>query len=197
MSGADKIIEKILNDAKEASEAAVESARSSAEQQVAKAIAKAEKQAQEQVAKSEDEAKEIKRRMMSVAELEGRKNILSCKQEVIEETFEAAKDTLSKLAVEPYRELVKKMLLENVQGEDEISIAEKDKNVFSDEFIAEINDELAKAGKGSVKVSSTYVDITGGFILSSSTMESNCSFEALLRMVRQDEEPQVAAILFQ
>jgi V/A-type H+-transporting ATPase subunit E len=196
MSGADKIIEKILSDARKASEDIIEKAQANAEALVARAKADAKKEAAAQSGKSEKEAQEIKRRMMSVAELDGRKHLLSCKQQVIEEAFEAAKQALMSLETEPYRALVKRLILENAQGGDEILYAGKDAAVFSGDFIAAVNEELGAAQRGSVRLSDERVNISGGFVLRSETMERNCSFEALLRMVREEAEPRVAAILF-
>ncbi|MFZ5974609.1 MAG: V-type ATP synthase subunit E [Bacillota bacterium] len=197
MSGADKIIEKIMDDARKISEETVEKARSNAEELIAMTVTNAEKEASAQLQKSEKEAAEIKRRMMSVAELDGRKSLLSCKQQVIEEAFDAAKETLAKLEAEPYRALLEELILENAQGGDEILCAEKDASVITDDFIAAVNQKLAQAGKGGVSLSAQRVNIAGGFVLRSQTMERNCSFEALLRMVREEAEPDVAAILFQ
>ena len=196
MSGADKIIEKILDDARKVSGETIDKARANAEALVNKAVADAEKVAAAQIEKSEKEAKDVKLRMMSVAELDGRKHILFCKQQVIEEAFEAAKQTLSSLETEPYRALIKELILENAQGGDEILCAEKDAAVFSDDFLTAVNEALAEAGKGGVRVSDERENISGGFVLRSETMERNCSFEAILRMVREEAEPRVAAILF-
>lgn len=197
MSGADKIIDKILDDARILSAETVEKARSNAKELIAAAVASAEKEAAAQLANSEKEAEEIKRRMMSVAELDGRKNMLCCKQQVIEEAFDAAKEALAKLETEPYRALVEGLILENAEGGDEILCAGKDEAVFSDDFIAAVNQKLSQSGKGGVQLSKERADIAGGFVLRSETMERNCSFEALLRMVREEAEPEVAAILFQ
>jgi len=187
MSGADKIIEKILDDARKAADETVAKAQAEAEALIAQAVISAEKEAAALLEKSEKEAGEIKRRMMSVAELDGRKHILSCKQQVIEEAFASAGDALRALEIGPYRALAERLLLENAQDGDEVLFA----------FIAGVNQKLAQAGKGGVRLGAERVGITGGFVLRSATMERNCSFEALLRMVREEAEPQVAAILFQ
>jgi V/A-type H+-transporting ATPase subunit E len=197
MSGAEKIIEKILDDARKAADETVAKAQAEAEALIAQAVIGAEKEAAALLEKSEKEAGEIKRRMMSVAELDGRKHILSCKQQVIEEAFASAGDALRALEIGPYRALVERLLLENAQDGDEVLFAQKDEAVFSEEFIAGVNQKLAQAGKGGVRLGTERVGITGGFVLRSATMERNCSVAALLRMVREEAEPQVAAILFQ
>ena len=52
------------------------------------------------------------------------------------------------------------------------------------------------AGKAELVLGESVPGIAGGFLLKSQGFEKNCSFEAVLRSVREDEETKVAQILF-
>jgi len=71
------------------------------------------------------------------------------------------------------------------------------KSKLSADFISKLNKALAAAGKkGNVKLSDETRDISGGFILKSQGVEINNSFEAIIRLFRDEIEPKVAEIFF-
>ena len=126
--------------------------------------------------------------------MDGRKNLLAAKQEVISEAFSLALETVESMPRPLYTELMKQVVLENAQDGDVIHYNAKDADVFNEEFMralkAQCGDRL------SISLGKPIEDIQSGVVLQSGAMERNCSIEALLRIVREQEEAQVAAILF-
>ena len=64
-------------------------------------------------------------------------------------------------------------------------------------LLGRINEALKGSGKEGLTVGNTSEQIGGGFLLTSKGYEMNCSFEAMLRDVREAEESNVAKILFE
>jgi V/A-type H+-transporting ATPase subunit E len=90
------------------------------------------------------------------------------------------------------------MLMSSVEtGEEEVILSEGSTRKLSDGFISKVNDALAAAGKkGSIRISDETRNISGGFILKSQGVEINNSFEAVIRLYRDEIEPKVAEIFF-
>jgi V/A-type H+-transporting ATPase subunit E len=64
-------------------------------------------------------------------------------------------------------------------------------------FIAGINTQLKARGiKGELKLSDEARGISGGFILKKGDIEVNNTFEALIRMTRDELEAEVVKVLF-
>ncbi|MDY6825899.1 MAG: V-type ATP synthase subunit E family protein [Bacillota bacterium] len=196
--GADRIIERILGDAKARADEIMQGAEEEKEKILSEARQKAENQETHILEQARKDAEEQKRRIIGVAQLEARKEILSSKQELISEAFDQALNKLEDLDDETYLDVIGNMLLEQVEtGSEKVSCSARDMKRIPAAFWQEINDKLAQHGKqGRLTLSEETRDIRGGFILLSGGVELNCSFEALLEMQREDLEPEVAAILF-
>ena len=80
-------------------------------------------------------------------------------------------------------------------GGEVIAPAQADREIVA-RLLDAINQKLAAAGKAAVELGESVPGISGGFLLKSEGFEKNCSFEAVLRSVREDEETRVAQILF-
>lgn len=197
MSGQNKIIETILDDAKKQGAEIVQKAEAASNEFINTAKTEADKEALSIASGSVEQALELKRRQMSVAQLEGRKAMLSAKREVIDEAFKAAHEALINLDSAAYLKLIERLVLENAADGDELMIADKDAGLFTSEFMDSLNDKLKGAGKSGVALCSARADISGGIVFRGKAMERNCSLEQLLKMVRAEAEPQVAAILFE
>jgi V/A-type H+-transporting ATPase subunit E len=63
--------------------------------------------------------------------------------------------------------------------------------------LAEVNDALRAAGKsGNLRLSDETRRFSGGVVLVGKNVELNCTFDSTLKLIRDDIEPEVAAILF-
>ena len=198
MTGIDRIKEQILQDSETKANSIVEDAKKQAVEIIEKAKANAKQKSDEIQKKAAADASEKLRINRSMLELEMRKDILSTKQQLIEEVFQKALDSLSKMENNEYEATLYKLIVDAVEtGEEEILLSIKDKTRLPDDFGNKLNQILVQAGKkGNLKLSDEARDIMGGFVLKAKGVEINYSFEALLRMDRDEIEPEVAAILF-
>ncbi|MGI6575010.1 MAG: V-type ATP synthase subunit E [bacterium] len=199
MAGAEKIVERILADAKEQAEAIKKEAEEKAALIIKRAEAEVEKMQRQSEAKAKAEAEERRRRILTIAELDGRKAVLAAKEEMLEEAFATALKQLQALDIPSYQAIIRPLLLASSEtGSEEVIISPADVERITPEFIAGVNAELRAQGKGQgLTLSEEKRPLPGGgFILRAGGVEINNSFAALLKLQREELEPQVAAILF-
>lgn len=198
MSGAEKIIGKILEDARLQAEANLNRAKEEAANIIKSASDDAEAKKKQIIEKAELEAVEVKKRLIAVAELEARKQKLQAKQEVVDEAFDLALQKLNNLPDIEYQSILVEMISNSIQtGKEEVLLSESDKKRLSPGFIEELNKKLADKGvSANLKISDEHRNINGGFILKSGDIEINNSFEAIIRMNRDDIETEVIKALF-
>ncbi len=196
--GADRIVRRILDDAGAKAETIKTEAAEKAEAVQAEASQKAARRQEHILKQAQKEAEEQKRRIIGVAQLEARKELLTAKQELISEAFRESLDQLVKLDDSSYLSIIRNMLLNLVEtGTETVFCSAADLKRIPDSFWKKVNKELADRGKkGELTLSKEPRDIRGGFILQAEGVELNCSFESLLAMKRDELEPEVAAVLF-
>jgi len=196
---ADRIIQRILDDANARAESIKADARDQAKAIENEAREKASRKEEQILEQAKKDAEEQKRRIIGVAQLEARKDLLAAKQEMIGKAFEMALEHLLNQDGRAYFSMIHDMLLEYVEtGTEKVMFSTGDLARIPDNFWQEVNEALLKQGKkGELKLSDEPRDIRGGFILQTDGVEINCSFESLLEMKRDELEPEVAAVLFQ
>jgi len=198
MAGVEKIKEKILQDAEIKANEILEKAGLQAKGIIEKANQKAVLRAKEISQKSAYEVSEKKRIINSIVELEMRKDILTAKQQAIDEVFDKVLLKMINFDNSKYEQVIFDMLMNSVEsGEEEVIISEEGKKKLSPDFISKANKALEAVGKkGKLKISDETRNISGGFILTSQGVEVNNSFEAVIRLNRDEIEPKVAEIFF-
>jgi len=198
VAGAEKLIEKIKDDAQKDAEQYWQEAenkkqamRETVERDIEKTTALIERGAQEAAVEND-------RRMAAVSDLEYRKEELAAKQEMMGKARDLAMELLLALSDAAYLSLMKGKLLECAKtGEGAIAIGRNEKRI-NEAFLADVNAELKKtAGKGVVTLLSERRDIKGGFIYVEGGMEINMSLEALLNEAWRESETDVSRILFE
>lgn len=199
MEGAERIVNKILEDARLQAQNNIEQAEKQAADIINSAKNEAEKKKNIIIENAKKEAEERKKRLIAVAELEARKIKLKAKQEIIASVFEQAIKTLNSLPPERYMEIITDMVLNSVKkGDEEIILSERDKSMLGDGFIGIINKKLKEKNiNGNVKLSEETANINGGFILRSGNIEMNNSFEAIMRMRYNEIESEIVKMLFE
>ncbi|MEA4826497.1 MAG: V-type ATP synthase subunit E family protein, partial [Clostridium sp.] len=147
------------------------------------------------VDKADAEAKIRAERVISNAEIQVRNMKLEAKQKVLDRVFTESLEKLSAISKDETLEFIKKSILSlEIEGNEELIVGE---NIASDNFIAELNSSLKNLGKkGELKLSAEKRDIKGGYILAKSGVEINYTFEALVKLMRDELEAEVAGILF-
>lgn len=128
---------------------------------------------------AEKEAAAIRERAKSAAYLQKRRAILDAKQQIIAGIIKKAKESLYALPDKEYFELTLKMIRKYALPQNgDIIFSLADQKRLPENFEKTINSVLKEKG-ALLKISSKTRNIDGGFILTYSGIEENCSFEAL------------------
>ena len=222
MNGIDKITQRIGADTQAEIDRILADAAAQAEAAADKFRTQAEAEDRDLLAKSERAAAEREERLVSAAQMEARKTLLTAKQEMVERAYQRALEKLRSLPQEQYVELLAALLVRaSSTGREEV--------VFSPEgagkaAVARANELLAKEaapelplgdgvvanllnkvadgvsafaqGTAMLAVSEETRDISGGFILKDGRIEVNCTFDALVRAEREQTAGEVAKLLF-
>ncbi len=198
MTGTDRIINKIMEEARQNAQKNLEKAEIEASEIMKRTHDESRQKIEEAIKKAENEARVRKERMISVAELEGRKRKLQAKQDMINKVFDIALEFLISKSDNEYEDMLVNMIVQSCSdGDAEIVLSKKDIKRVGKNFAENINKKLINIGiKGNVKLSDETRDIKGGFILKKGAIEINNSFEAIIRMKRDKLEEIVVAVLF-
>ena len=194
MSNLNNLTSKILNDAEEKKKYIL----ADAEAQKDKIITnRAEADKEEIITKANIEAEVKKARIISNAKLSVRNDMLRAKQDVISKVFNEAIEKLQNLSNGDYKYYVISTLdsLE-LEGTEVIIINEKDKDIFSNEFLEALNKELESKGKKGSITLNMEGKFNGGFILDRNGIQINNTFEALINSLRGELEFEVNKVLF-
>lgn len=198
MTGLDKILKHIEDDASVAAEAVIAQARNKADEITTAAKAEGEKLSAQILEKSKSEVLACLSRGESAALLQEKKMILNAKQQVINETIDKAKDSLIVLPAKDYFEVIIKMIQKYALAEaGEIIFSSYDKKRLPEQFEGTIAKALSHKTNASLKISEQTRTISGGFILIYGDVEENCTFEALFLAAKETLQDKVGALLFE
>lgn len=196
MTGLNKIVSQILDDAGKEAEEAVRKARAEAEEILKNASEECRKLEEEGARKREEQSSSHMERIKSSAELKKRQAVLLAKQQVITDMLEKAYQALLSKDTEEYFTLIRRMLDKFVLAKQgEIYFSKKDLDRMPVAFEAEIT-QAATAKGGSLELKKEEKNIDGGFILVYGGVEENCSFKALLSAKKDELSDKVHEILF-
>ena len=224
MNGLDKITARIAADAQAQADAILSEGKAQARAITQSWEEKAHAESGAILAQGERAAKERLERLDSMAQMEGRRLLLSAKQEMLSQAFDAALEKLLSLPQEEYVELLAKLCVKAAStGREELIFSPADKAKIGTKVANEL---LAKAvapklpeaatqgklgavlettvntvtaiakGTAMLTVADETRDIKGGFILVGDGVEVNCAFDVLVRLSRPELERQVAQLLF-
>ena len=181
MNGIDKITQRIGADTQAEIDRILADAAAQAEAAADKFRTQAEAEDRDLLAKSERAAAEREERLVSAAQMEARKTLLTAKQEMVERAYQRA-------AVARANELLAK------EAAPELPLG--------DGVVANLLNKVAAGvsafaqGTAMLAVSEETRDISGGFILKDGRIEVNCTFDALVRAEREQTAGEVAKLLF-
>ncbi len=189
MSGLEKILAEIQNDANEAAKSQIETAKKKADEiseNTSKEIAKATAEYEH---KNKLEGEHILERAKSAAELESRKLLLNKKQELITKALTAAKSKLETLSADEYFQTLQKLL--NAYKTDDKGIMKLSKS-----DLKRLPADFEKGLPPQIKLSKESADIKNGFLLIYEGIDINCSFDALFEDKAEQLQDKAASILF-
>lgn len=193
MNGIERITSRIEADAQAEIARILADAESEAAQITAHYRAAADAERTERMAKNERTAAERKERLLSAAQMEGRKVQLSAKQAMVEQAYVKALEKLQSLPEAQYVDLLAALLVQaSVSGEEEVVFSEKDCKGAGEKAVAKVNAACGKA----LRIAEDVLAAQGGFILRDRYVEVNCTFETLVRLQRAETAGAVTKILF-
>ncbi|MDD5066003.1 MAG: V-type ATP synthase subunit E [bacterium] len=193
------IVKKILSEAENEARQILDEARKEADK-----IIRENKQSLQDLEKKEkvridQESEEYRKRLVQMADLEMRKELLSLKQQLVADVFKIVEDRILSLPREDYQEFIANKIIEIIEtGTEEIVLTEKDKERITPDFVEKINSRLKEKlrEKGQLKIAGETIPIKGGFILRSEKVQYNNSVESILKELREKIEPDIVKKLF-
>lgn len=199
MKGTEKIIARIQADAKAQADAVI----AQAEQQCAEIRSGYEKKASDAYAEKiragvklcQDKVDSADR----IARMEGRKDLLALKQDMVSRSFDLARQKVLELPTEQYTALLAKLAAQAaVTGQEEIVLNARDKAALGPQAVQAANALLASAGKtAALSLSPAEGAFEGGLLLRRGSIEVNCTLELLVELCRSDLSAQLAGVLFE
>ena len=196
MTGLDKIVSQILEEANNSASAKLEKARAEAEEIMNTARAEAEKEAEEILQKAKTDMENYAERTKSAADLRRRTAILAAKQEMISQVLDKAYQKFCSMDEETYFATLLDILKKFVMEDDGVFFfSEEDRAKLPDDYEEKIEAIAAEKG-GTLTVSQENRNIERGFVLAYGGIEENCSFRALFDSRKDDLQDKVQAVLF-
>ena len=195
--GLEDITKRIIDDAEKEANKIRKEAGNKAEEFIKEAQGETETTRAKSLGEAKEQAVNEQKRLLALARLGAKKTILSEKRQAVEAAYNKAETLLASLPQDKYRQFLKRTLLREATGNEEIIVALGDKDYFNQAFIDEVNAELRRSGKdGNLAVSSEVRKIKGGFILKSDGIEVDSSLDTLVNSYREELEAEVVKILF-
>jgi V/A-type H+-transporting ATPase subunit E len=192
----EQIIEKILADGRsEAQKIKADTQQKLSEQQAQfdKQLSEYKKQTDELARKA---AEDKKAQMLAAARMDIAKKYLAEKRKLLQEVFDKAKEQLTSMPDEQYRQLIKKLIKAAVEtGDEEVIIDTNEKRIDHD-FLKQVNRELGPGFHGNLRLSQDKQPIGGGFILQRGKIRNNVSLPVLLEEAKKELEIELAKELF-
>ena len=195
VKNSERLLSSILDSARAEADAILAQGKERAEAIQAEAQAEAARIAQEAEAKAMAARTDVLERSRTNAGLDARKAALAQRRAVVDAAFEEALGAMCQLDEAARKDLLKKLLLENAEGGECISPAQGDAASLA-QLLPAVNQTLAQGGTAPLTMGDPRPGIQGGFFLVGASYELNCSFEALLRDLRETEVSKVADLLF-
>lgn len=190
MSGLDKILEHIGNEASDNAKKIIDKARADADKILASEkddALRLEGQIQKQ---TELDVAAAQKRIQSAADLKEKRMVLEAKQKEIDSVIDEALARLVSMEDAEYFAYLEKMLDKYCSGrEGEICFSAKDLGRLPAGFAEKVKARNLTIGKEPV-------NIDGGFILDYGDIEENCSFSSLIHASREEVQDKIGQILF-
>lgn len=145
MNGIEKITQHIGADARVEADRILLTAQAEADAIAADYAQRAEKAAADAGAKGKAAAAQREERLVSMAEMEGRKELLAAKQEMVGKAFDLALEKLCALPEQEYIDLLTKLAVKAVRtGREQVVLSQKDRARVGKAVVMAANDILAK-----------------------------------------------------
>lgn len=191
--GIENITQKILNDANSAAAVLIKGAEASSLEIIEEANKQAEEILNNEEQKAKIDAEVLKNRMISTAELQRRKMILSTKQQGVKQGFSVALNKLKEMPEDKYINYLKEQIINIPNCSGTIILNEKDRQTIGEKLVKLVNENLYTQ---EVTLSENTINSIGGFVLKNGNIEINNTFETLLNSIKDELTNDVASALF-
>ena len=193
MKGIEKITQLIQTEAQSEIDSVLANARQEADTVASRYQVRAEAEAAELAAKNEKAAAEREERLVSAAQMEARKVLLSAKQEMVEKAYDLALEKLCAMPDAQYTEVLAGLLVQaSSNGREEAIFSPEDRERVGKAAVDKAN---AASGK-QLKLSKETRPLKGGFVLRDENIEVNCTFDTLVRLEKAETTGAVVKKLF-
>lgn len=183
MSNLKKMTDKILENGKLEAAKIKERSEESNKKIIDSRILEANEKKEKIINDAKKDANMAKSRLKSETEIKVRDEKLTAKRQVLDKTFELAKDNLKNIDEDKYIAFLKRNLDKlNLKGSEVIVVPEEFKDIVKE---SELNINISQDE-----------NIESGFIIKDDNIVINYSFESLVDFMREDLEAEVAKILF-
>lgn len=189
----ENITSNILSGAKQIAEVSISNAENSKNEIINKAMNEAEAIKQAAAEYANKEAESLKNRKVSAAELQGRKMMLSAKQDAIKKSFDAALNKLKSMPEEEYINFLLNEIIKIPYNQGTIILNKQDREKIGEKLVKAVNEKF-KAEK--FTLSNETLNSSGGFVLKSGAIEINSTFETVLDSIKDELTNVVANVLF-
>ena len=196
MTGLDTILESIRKDGRESAEAILAKARQEADEISAQGREDAQLRREELLRDAPQQAQDAADRVLSSAHREQRRILLIARQEIIQETLEAAEKSLFELTDEDYFTVLLGLAAKRaLPQKGELVLGSRDFARKPADFEKKLQTVLPKDAELTV-ASKPNPAIDGGFLLLYGGIEENCTFRALFDDKREELQDLTNQILF-
>ena len=183
MTGLEKIVEQILEEANTQSDMILEDAQKKADQIIEDAKVEADKIKAGSAEKVSHVKADGMARAKSSADLKKRQTVLKAKQEIINEVIGKAYNGMIDMEVDRYFHMMERMIGNAVQPKSgQISFSAKDMERLPAGFAKRVSEKAS--------------DIDGGFILIYGGIEENCSLAAMFHAQKEEMADKLNSLLF-
>lgn len=198
MTGLDKILKAIEDEA----QAGVNAIIAEAETEAAKIMEAAKQEAEKKCAQiAEQSAADVESaisRAESAAALLERKIILEAKQQIISNIITKARNSLDTLPDTEYVDILLRMVKKYAHNKaGKIAFSADDKNRLPEDFSNRLKDALSDKKNAALEIAEEAAQISGGFLLIYGDIEENCSFDALFSASMEGLQDKVNSLLFE
>lgn len=196
MNNIESITKKIAQDAQVQADQKIAEAQSEAQQILRSYQEQADKLIRDTQEQAQKEAATIAERVESQSGLIRRNLMLQYKRQAIEQAFQKALEQLCSMPCDKQVKLLAGAAGKYLTADAKVVLNQKDKAAFGDKLVAAIQTNLKASGKEfAVTLSEHTGMMQGGMILEEGNIETNLSYEILVKNLRDELEGEVAGIL--
>ena len=196
MNNIESIIKRIADDAQAQAQQKIDEAQAEAKQILADYEQQAKTLSQQTQERAQKEAAVIAERVESQSGLIRRNMMLQYKRQAIEQAFQKALEVLCAQENDKQVELLSSAAAKYITSDAQVLLNEKDSAAFGQSLIDAISEKLKAQSKPyAISISPKPASIQGGMILAEGNIETNLSYEILIKNMRDELEAEVAKVL--